>query len=109
MNTPVTPDSPKRTVLDMLRRSAAEYPDTLYVNDRDDEGWCGLTYRRVLEESRRVAAGLLDLGIQPGDRVVMKKEHLLAEAKRSALAMVSEGYRPPPAGNPAADSCCRRK
>jgi 3-hydroxyacyl-CoA dehydrogenase len=32
---------------------------------------------------------------QQGDRVIMKKEHLLAEAKRSALAMVQEGYRPP--------------
>jgi len=74
MNTAVTPNSPKRTVLDMLRRSAKEYPDTLYVNDRDDEGWCGLTYRQVMEESRRVAAGLLDLGIQPGDRVALLSE-----------------------------------
>jgi len=32
---------------------------------------------------------------QPGDRIIMKKEHLLGEAKRSALAMVMEGYRPP--------------
>jgi 3-hydroxyacyl-CoA dehydrogenase len=31
----------------------------------------------------------------PGDRVIMKKEHLLAEAKRSALAMAQEGYKPP--------------
>jgi 3-hydroxyacyl-CoA dehydrogenase len=31
----------------------------------------------------------------PGDRIVMNQEHLLAEAKRSALAMVAEGYRPP--------------
>lgn len=31
----------------------------------------------------------------PGDRIVMKKEYLLAEAKRSALAMIAEGYRPP--------------
>lgn len=31
----------------------------------------------------------------PGDRVVMNKDFLLAEAKRSALAMVQEGYRPP--------------
>jgi 3-hydroxyacyl-CoA dehydrogenase len=31
----------------------------------------------------------------PGDRIVMKKEYLLAEAKSSALAMVAEGYRPP--------------
>jgi 3-hydroxyacyl-CoA dehydrogenase len=47
----------------------------------------------------KVATGAFeafDYGIfQPGDRVIMKKEHLLAEAKRSALAMVLEGYRPP--------------
>jgi 3-hydroxyacyl-CoA dehydrogenase len=32
---------------------------------------------------------------QPGDRIIMKKEHLLAEAKRTAQALVLEGYRPP--------------
>jgi 3-hydroxyacyl-CoA dehydrogenase len=32
---------------------------------------------------------------QPDDRIVMNKDHLLYEAKRSALAMVAEGYRPP--------------
>jgi 3-hydroxyacyl-CoA dehydrogenase len=32
---------------------------------------------------------------QPGDRIVMNKEHLLGEAKRSALVMVREGYKPP--------------
>jgi len=30
-----------------------------------------------------------------GDRVVMNKEHLLGEAKRSALAMAAEGYQAP--------------
>jgi 3-hydroxyacyl-CoA dehydrogenase len=32
---------------------------------------------------------------QPGDRVIMNKDHLLFEAKQSALAMVLEGYAPP--------------
>jgi len=32
---------------------------------------------------------------QLGDRVIMNKDYVLAEAKRSALAMVAEGYRPP--------------
>jgi 3-hydroxyacyl-CoA dehydrogenase len=32
---------------------------------------------------------------QPGDRIIMNKDHLLAEAKRSALAMIQEGYKPP--------------
>lgn len=30
-----------------------------------------------------------------GDRIIMKKEHLLYEAKRTALAMVQGGYKPP--------------
>jgi 3-hydroxyacyl-CoA dehydrogenase len=32
---------------------------------------------------------------QLGDRIIMNQDHLLAEAKRSALAMVQEGYKPP--------------
>jgi 3-hydroxyacyl-CoA dehydrogenase len=32
---------------------------------------------------------------QLGDRVIMNKDYVLAEAKRSALAMVAEGYSPP--------------
>jgi 3-hydroxyacyl-CoA dehydrogenase len=48
----------------------------------------------------KVATGAweaFEMGIfQPGDRIVMKKEHLLAEAKKTALAMVQEGFTPPP-------------
>jgi 3-hydroxyacyl-CoA dehydrogenase len=48
----------------------------------------------------KVATGAFegfDMGFfQLGDRIVMNKEFLLAEAKRSALAMVQEGYQPPP-------------
>ncbi len=34
------------------------------------------------------------------DRIIMNRDHLLAEAKRSALAMVAEGYTPPVRGVP---------
>ncbi|GAB4119058.1 MAG: 3-hydroxyacyl-CoA dehydrogenase/enoyl-CoA hydratase family protein [Roseiflexaceae bacterium] len=44
-----------------------------------------------------LALGYLDRG----DRIVMNKAHLLAEAKREALAMVAQGYSPPPpSGDP---------
>jgi 3-hydroxyacyl-CoA dehydrogenase len=47
----------------------------------------------------KVATGAheaFELGFfQPGDRIIMNQDHLLAEAKRSALAMVQEGYQPP--------------
>lgn len=41
------------------------------------------------------AAQAFDLGfLTPCDRIVMNKEHLLAEAKAEVLAMASTGYRP---------------
>lgn len=47
----------------------------------------------------KVAAGAYEAFeygfFQPGDRIILNKDHLLAEAKRSALAMVQEGYKPP--------------
>lgn len=58
--------------------------------------------QRVFEQIAlaKVATGAweaFEMGFfQPGDRIIMKKEHLLGEAKRSALAMVQEGYGPPP-------------
>jgi len=41
------------------------------------------------EEARQMAI------LNPQDRVVMNREHLLAEAKREVLHMVASGYRPP--------------
>jgi 3-hydroxyacyl-CoA dehydrogenase len=57
--------------------------------------------QKVFEQTAmaKVATGAheaLEMGfLEPSDRIVLKKEHLLAEAKRSALAMVREGYTPP--------------
>lgn len=36
--------------------------------------------------------------LAPADRVVMNRDHLIAEAKRTVLEMVAEGYRPPARG-----------
>jgi 3-hydroxyacyl-CoA dehydrogenase len=57
--------------------------------------------QKVFEQTAmaKVATGAweaFEMGFfQPGDRIVMKQGHLLGEAKRSALAMVQEGYEPP--------------
>ena len=50
-----------------LDRCANAYPWRPFVLADD----AALTYREVAEESRRIAAGLLALGVRPGDRVGM--------------------------------------
>ncbi len=58
----------------MLRNSAEKYPGTAYTNQKGDGGWVGLTYPEVLHESRFLAAGLYQLGIQKGDKVAILAE-----------------------------------
>jgi 3-hydroxyacyl-CoA dehydrogenase len=42
------------------------------------------------------AAEARSLGfLSPADRIVMNRDHLLAEAKREALALAADGYAPP--------------
>ncbi len=64
----------KRTVLQMLRTSAVQYPKTAYTNQKGDNGWVGLTYPEVLHESRFLAAGLYQLGIEKGDKIAILAE-----------------------------------
>ena len=58
--------------------------------------------RKVFEQiaMAKVATGAheaIEFGFfERTDRIVMNREHLLAQAKRAALAMAAEGYIPPP-------------
>ena len=69
-----TEQTPPETVLSMLRGCAERFPDTSYVNDRGDKGWNGRTYLQVLEDSRRVAAGLVETGFEKGQRIALLSE-----------------------------------
>ncbi len=64
----------KRTVLQMLRTSAEKYPATAYTNQKGDSGWVGMTYPEVLHESRFLASGLHQLGIEKGDKIAILAE-----------------------------------
>lgn len=64
----------KRTVLQMLRNAAKNFPNTAYTNQKGDSGWDGLSYPEVLKESRYLAAGLLDLGIKKNDKLALLAE-----------------------------------
>lgn len=58
----------------MLRTSTEKYPAAAYTSQKGDNGWVGLTYPEVLHESRFLAAGLHQLGIEKGDKIAILAE-----------------------------------
>jgi long-chain acyl-CoA synthetase len=72
------------TLCGLLERTAADYGDELAYSDRDAEGlWQSLTWREFRDQVLRLAAALVRLGLEPGDRVALmlpnRLEHVLAD------------------------------
>lgn len=56
-------------------KNARAHPDQTCLRFRRDGRWQELTYGQVADAARRIAAGLLAEGIQPGDRVALLSEN----------------------------------
>ena len=72
----VTIPSGVQTLTEMLDHHAAESPDRLHIrlyNDDCERGGAGetITHAQLQDGAKRVAAGLVDLGINPGDAVAL--------------------------------------
>lgn len=99
------------TLADWLDRCAARYPARPFVLSDSTS----LTYGDVAAESRRLAAGLLALGVRPGDRVAMLVANYpefvtvkFAIARVGAVAVpLNYLYRESELGFVLADSGCR--
>ncbi|MEA1876553.1 MAG: AMP-binding protein [Bacteroidota bacterium] len=63
-----------RTVLQMLRDAAKNFPGTAYSNQKGDSGWVGMTYPEILKESRFLAAGLMDIGLKKDEKIALLSE-----------------------------------
>jgi long-chain acyl-CoA synthetase len=75
-----------RTVCDALAAAADSWPDRPAYSDRDGgpgSGWQTITWARTRQLSLELAAGLVALGLQPGERVALmlpnRVEHVLAD------------------------------
>ncbi len=62
-----------RTLLDVLEWHVAQHPDRLHVTVLEDDATTlgSLTYRQLADAARKIAAGLIDRDIAPGDRVAL--------------------------------------
>jgi len=72
------------TFCGLLRQTVADYGDESAYSDRDgDAPWQTLTWRQFRDQVLRLAAALVRLGLEPGDRVALmlpnRMEHVLAD------------------------------
>ena len=67
--TTVTTSTESTTIADLLSRAAEQYADNVAVRHKSGGTWHDVTYAEVGEIVSEIGRGLIDLGIQPGERV----------------------------------------
>src|SRR3954471_3601579 len=60
-----------KTIADLLPTAAELYGDKVAERYKAGGEWRAVSFREVWEIAREIALGLIDLGIQPGDRVCL--------------------------------------
>ncbi|MGO9322072.1 MAG: AMP-dependent synthetase/ligase [Solirubrobacteraceae bacterium] len=58
-----------RTIADLIAHSGAEHAEHVAVRHKRDGAWHDVTYAQLADTVQEIGLGLLDLGIQPGERL----------------------------------------
>ncbi len=58
-----------RTIADLIAHSAAEHAEHVAVRYKRDGVWHDVTYAQLADVVQEIGLGLIDLGIQPGERL----------------------------------------
>lgn len=64
----------KRTVLEMLKAASNNYKNNIYVSDKTDDGWQGISFSQVDQMSSYLAIGFIKEGIHAYDKVAIMSE-----------------------------------
>jgi long-chain acyl-CoA synthetase len=67
--TPAEASTGSRTIADMMALAARKHADLVAVRSKREGAWQSLTYAEVGQIVREIALGLIELGIEPGERV----------------------------------------
>ncbi|HXB66296.1 MAG TPA: cytochrome P450 [Solirubrobacteraceae bacterium] len=80
------------TIADLLPHAVAAYADSVAIRHKHDGAWLDVTYAQLSAIVDEIAMGLIDLGIQPGDRVCIlagtRPEWTYADLAITAVAAV---------------------
>src|SRR5437667_4115072 len=66
---PHAPTTASRTIADLISNSAAAHAEHVAIRYRRDGEWKDATYAQLADIVQEIGLGLIDLGIQPGERV----------------------------------------
>src|ERR1700675_4156151 len=58
-----------RTIADLVANSAVAHAEQVALRHKRDGAWHEVTYAQLADAVQEIALGLIDLGIQPGERV----------------------------------------
>ncbi len=58
-----------RTIADLINHSAAEHGEQIAVRYKRDGAWQDVTYTQLADVVQEIGLGLIELGIQPGERL----------------------------------------
>jgi long-chain acyl-CoA synthetase len=60
-----------KTIADLIGRAAEQYGERIAARHKVDGGWRDVTFAEAAEAAREIGLGLIDLGIEPGERVCL--------------------------------------
>ena len=58
------------TIIDFVEKYTHEYSELPFLREKIDGVWTETTFRETREEAYRIGAGLLQLGLKKGDKVL---------------------------------------
>jgi len=102
-------ETPERSIVGFLRHWADVEPERLMLAERGPDGaWIKITYGQMRRDADAVAQGLLDLGLQPGQVILILSGNSIEHATLALAAMtlgvvvapVSPAYSLGDAGRP---------
>jgi len=79
-----------KTIADLLPLAAKKYADTPALRHKVGDDWVDVAYSELGEAVKEVALGLIDLGIQPGDKVAILA-HTRPEWTYACFGVLSAG------------------
>lgn len=62
------------TIVDLLNQSVDKYADNPFLWEKITDRYVPTTYRETRQQARLLAAGLLQLGVKPGDKLALLSE-----------------------------------